>query len=188
MRVWPRTIMLAILVGAAALGTVPGQSTDLTVLGHGQHTEGPTKVLDVGGAKRVVGPLTATFSVGPDHALCSVGEAGGEGAPFNMLVYATEITSRTWGTDAASGLPTFTLRGVSRSITSIGSIILEDALSPFTATAFDSGQDLKGDFFHITIDTSLWPHQTFGKDLDGNPLPLFGGDVAIGRDIADGRS
>lgn len=188
MRPLPKLLAVAALVVVSIVWAVPGRSADMTVLGHGQHTEGPTKVLRLGDTTQVVGPLTATFSVGTDHALCSVGEAGGSISPFNMLVYATEITSRTWGTDATTGLPTYTLKGVSRSITTVGNVTLEDALSPFTATAFDSGVALMGDYFHITIDTSLWPHQSFGKDVDGNPLPLFSGDVAIGRKIADGRS
>lgn len=182
-----RTSLLAVAAIAAAL-VLPAPAThsqSLTVLGHGQHTEGPTKVVSAPflGA-RTVGPLTASFSVGLDHAMCAVGEASGEVAPFNMLVYATDITHRIWGTDDESGRPTYTLQGTARSVTMVGSAVVEDVLTPFSATAYDSGDPLIGDYFHISIDTVLFPHTTFGKDLDGNPLPLFAGDVAIGKGIA----
>lgn len=178
-----RRLVLVALVGASIfLAATPARST-LTVIGHGQHTEGPTKVISLPGRQVVVGPLTASFSVGLDHAMCAVGEVTGEPAPFNMLVYATQITGKTWSTDATSGL-TYTLSGTARSITMVGGAVVEDVLTAFTATAYDSSQAKTGDYFHITIDTVLFPHTTFGKDLDGSPLPLFSGDVAIGRDIA----
>lgn len=168
----------------ATLLTAGRGETVLTVIGHGQHTEGPTKTLTLpGGTTSTVGPLTASFSVGTDHAMCAVGEVGGQVGAFNMLVYATDITSKVSGTDG--GKPTYTLAGTARSVTMVGSAVIEDVLTPFTATARDGQQPgARGDYFHITIDTVLWPHTTFGRDVDGNPLAVFAGDVAIGASIA----
>ncbi len=182
-----RTALLAVAAIAAALmlPVSPTHGQSMGVLGHGQHTEGPTKVVSAPFlGDRTVGPLTASFSVGLDHAMCAVGEASGEVAPFNMLVYATDITDRIWDTDEETERPTYTLRGTARSVTMVGSAVVEDVTTPFSATAHDSGDPLIGDYFHISIDTVLWPHTTFGTDLDGNPLPLFAGDVAIGQGIA----
>lgn len=181
----PRLLAAASVVGVvAAMFAAEPAETVVTVIGHGQHTEGPTKTLALpGGATYTVGPLTASFSVGNDHAMCAVGEAGGQVSPFNMLVYATEITGRISGTD--QGRATYTLTGTARSITMIGSATVEDVLTPFSATAADGGSPGgTGDYFHITINTGLWPHTTFGRDADGNPLALFAGDVAIGGAIA----
>lgn len=175
MYVSKRVIVLVILAAALVWPLTPGHTTSYAI-GYGQHTEGPTKVLALpDGSSRVLGPLTASFSFGLDHAMCAVGEAGGELAPFNMLVYAMEITSATFSGDGRA----VTLAGTARSITMAGGIILEDMLTAFTATGRDGGVGRDGDYFHISINTSLWPHTTFGKDLDGNPLPIFAGDVAV---------
>jgi hypothetical protein len=176
------------LLACAALGVTlwapaAGHTADTRIVGYGQHTEGPTKVLMLPSGPLVVGPLTASFSVTDNSAMCAVGEAGGQGAPFNMLVYAKEITSRSDGPDGA----TITLSGIARSITMVAGAIVEDVDTPFSATAHDAklAPSPTGDFFHISIDTSLWPHTTFGKDLDGNPLPLFAGNVAIDHPVSD---
>ncbi|HVL90239.1 MAG TPA: hypothetical protein VM841_08405 [Actinomycetota bacterium] len=179
-----RVVLLWILLFALVRPVGEAGAAGGVFIGYGQHTEGPTKVVDLPGRKLVTGPLTATFSVGPDHAVCAVGEAGGEAGAFNMLVYATEITSSRLQPNGK----TWRFAGTARSVTMVGSVVVEDALTAFTAEAHDAGPGVAGDFFHITINTSLFPHTTFGKDLDGNALPLFSGDVAIWTELANGQN
>lgn len=186
-----KRMIAALLLAAAAMlpAAHVGAVDDPAVYGAGEHTEGMTKVLHLpNGEVRVLGQLTTAFSIDGVTATCMVGEAGGEFAPMNMIMYTTEITSRAYGTDAVTGAATYTIAGLVRSITSIGGITIEDVVTPFTVTATDGDptgvDETVGDFFHMSIDTSLWPHTTFGRDLTGESIPIFGGDVAIGHPIA----
>lgn len=185
-----KLLVAALLVSVVSLAP-SGHAQEMQVIGYGQHTEGPTKVLVLPSGPVSVGTLTANFAVTENSAMCSVGNYGGQISQFNMLVYATEVTDRLWNREADnSPCPTacLTLKGTARSLTIVNSIVVEDVETPFSATALDGSSSAPsmrdGDYFHMSIDTVLWPHTTFGKDIEGKPLPLFSGDVAIGRNIA----
>ena len=183
-----RLIAALALAGAMLLPASPGTAVVGQVYGAGAHTEGMTKVVHLpDGSTTVLGQLSTSFSLDGEIATCAVAEMGGSYAPLNMVMYSTSITSKTFGA-LPDGSATYTITGLTRSITMVGSVTVEDVVTPFEVTAIDgananNGMPMLGDAFHMTINTSLWPHTTFGKDLTGESIPIFAGDIAIGRPI-----
>jgi hypothetical protein len=132
----------------------------------------------------------SSFTINPQTVSCGVGTlaAGGEASgPFAMLMYATRMDSYT--VDKASGEIRAT--GRMRSITKVGTSVVEDAEHDFLAVAaatvahggFEQAVHAGGDRFDVHFQTPFWdrynPMCTPSTLIDGNCR--FGGELLLGH-------
>ena len=105
----------------------------------------------------------SSFTINPKTVSCGVGTlaTGGDASgPFAMLMYATRMDSYTVDKDAAEIRAT----GRMRSITKVGSAVVEDAEHDFLAVAaatvhhggFDQAVHSGGDRFDVHFSTPFW--------------------------------
>ena len=105
----------------------------------------------------------SSFTINPKTVSCGVGTlaTGGDASgPFAMLMYATRMDSYTVDTDAGEIRAT----GKMRSITKVGSAVVEDAEHDFLAVAasavphggFDQAMHAGGARFDVHFSTPFW--------------------------------
>jgi hypothetical protein len=105
----------------------------------------------------------SSFTINPKTVSCGVGTlaAGGDASgPFAMLMYATRMDSYTVDSDAGEIRAT----GRMRSITKVGSAVVEDAEHDFMAVAsgpvphggFDQAMHAGGARFDVHFSTPFW--------------------------------
>ena len=136
----------------------------------------------------------SSFSINPQMVSCGVGTlaAGGEASgPFAMLMYATHMDS--YVVDKESGEIRAT--GRMRSITKIGTAVIEDAEHDFLAVAaatvahggFEQAVHAGGDRFDVHFVTPFWspsnPMATRSALHDG--WVRFGGELLLGHVFID---
>lgn len=151
------------------------------------------------GAGMHVGPDTAmgvsTFTINPYSVTCGVGSIGNSpGAvpgtdalpaglsttgPFAMMMYATKIDVY----DVDQKKRQIIARGTMRSITTAGSVTIEDVLHPFVSIGQDNRKTTP-DLFHLHFVTPFWAP-------DANPMAtrstlrktwaMFGSAILLGE-------
>ncbi len=184
-------------IGGSALLAATGSSASAQTVGGGLPAKRSS--LRNAGVGMHVGPDTAmgisTFTLNPVSVVCGVGSLGNSpGAvpgtaavptglatkgPFTMLMYSTRIDSYKLDTDAR----TITARGVMRSITTAGTVTVEDILHPFVAVGHDKRTTMR-DEFYLHFQTPFWMP-------DGNPMAtrstlhetwaMFGSAILLGE-------
>ena len=132
----------------------------------------------------------SSFSINPKTVTCGVGTlaAGGDASgPFAMLMYATRMDSYTVDSEAGE----IRAKGRMRSITKVGSAVVEDAEHDFLAVAatsvahggFDQAMHAGGDRFDVHFSTPFWdrynPMCTPSSILAG--ACRFGGQLLLGN-------
>ena len=132
----------------------------------------------------------SSFTINPKTVSCGVGTlaAGGDASgPFAMLMYATRMDSYTVDGDAGEIRAT----GRMRSITKVGSAVVEDAEHDFLAVAatsvrhggFDRAMHSGGDRFDVHFSTPFWdrynPMCTPSSIIAG--ACRFGGELLLGK-------
>ena len=132
----------------------------------------------------------SSFTINPKTVTCGVGTlaAGGDASgPFAMLMYATRMDSYTVDTDAGEIRAT----GRMRSITKVGSAVVEDAEHDFLAVAaasvahggFDQAMHSGGARFDVHFSTPFWdrynPMCTPSTIKSG--ACRFGGELLLGN-------
>jgi hypothetical protein len=132
----------------------------------------------------------SSFTINPKTVTCGVGTlaAGGDASgPFAMLMYATRMDSYTVDSDAGEIRAT----GRMRSITKVGSAVVEDAEHDFLAVAagsvahggFDQAVHAGGARFDVHFSTPFWdrynPMCTPSSIKAG--ACRFGGELLLGN-------
>jgi len=132
----------------------------------------------------------SSFTINPKTVSCGVGTlaAGGEASgPFAMLMYATRMDSYTVDSEAGE----IRAQGRMRSITKMGSAVVEDAEHDFLAVAatsvahggFDQAMHSGGERFDVHFSTPFWdrynPMCTPSSVLAG--ACRFGGELLLGN-------
>lgn len=132
----------------------------------------------------------SSFTINPKTVSCGVGTlaAGGDASgPFAMLMYATRMDSYTVDPEAGEIRAT----GRMRSITKVGSAVVEDAEHDFLAVAaasvahggFDQAMHAGGDRFDVHFSTPFWdrynPMCTPSSIVAG--ACRFGGELLLGN-------
>ena len=132
----------------------------------------------------------SSFTINPKTVTCGVGTlaAGGDASgPFAMLMYATRMDSYTVDSDAGEIRAT----GRMRSITKVGSAVVEDAEHDFLAVAagsvahggFDQAVHSGGARFDVHFSTPFWdrynPMCTPSSIKAG--ACRFGGELLLGN-------
>ena len=131
----------------------------------------------------------SSFTINPKMVSCGVGTlatGGDSSGPFAMLMYATRMDSYTVDTDAGEIRAT----GRMRSITKMGSSVVEDAEHDFLAVAattvahggFNQAVHSGGDRFDVHFSTPFWdrynPMCTPSSIAAG--ACRFGGELLLG--------
>ncbi|HYH48045.1 MAG TPA: hypothetical protein VEG38_00720 [Acidimicrobiia bacterium] len=132
----------------------------------------------------------SSFTINPKTVTCGVGTlaAGGDASgPFAMLMYATRMDSYTVDSEAGEIRAT----GRMRSITKVGSAVVEDAEHDFLAVAasavphadFNRAVHAGGARFDVHFSTPLWDHYnpmcTPSSIVAGGCR--FGGELLLGN-------
>jgi len=132
----------------------------------------------------------SSFTINPKTVTCGVGTlaAGGDASgPFAMLMYATRMDSYTVDTDAGEIRAT----GRMRSITKVGSAVVEDAEHHFLAVAaasvvhggFDQATHSGGARFDVHFSTPFWDR--YNPMCTPSSLAAgacrFGGELLLGN-------
>lgn len=184
--------------GALAMASSPAAAAT-EVLGSGATKSGRVNALRNAGAGMHVGPDTAmgisTFTINPYSVTCGVGSLGnspgavpgtaplpnglGTSGPFTMMMYATRIDS--YKVDVAKRQ--IVAKGVMRSITTAGTLTIEDVLHPFVSTGTDN-RKTSPDVFFLHFLTPFWAP-------DSNPMAtrstlrdtwaMFGSAILLGE-------
>jgi hypothetical protein len=176
--------MVLLVSGLAALGDGGGA-------GAGQRD--PEGVMGTGVGMYTdssVANQVSSFTINPKTVSCGVGTlaAGGDASgPFAMLMYATRMDSYTIDADAGEIRAT----GRMRSITKVGSAVVEDAEHDFLAVAaasvahggFDQAVHSGGARFDVHFSTPFWdrynPMCTPSSIMAG--ACRFGGELLLGN-------
>lgn len=187
-------------IGGGALLAAAGPAAAATeALGGGATKAGRMNALHNAGAGMHVGPDTAmgisTFTINPHSVTCGVGSLGnspgaipgtaalpeglGTTGPFAMMMYATRIDSYT--VDEANRQ--LIAKGVMRSITTAGTLTIEDVLHPFISVGTDNRKTTP-DVFNLHFLTPFW-------SPDANPMAsrstlkqtwaMFGSAILLGE-------
>ena len=176
--------MILCATAVAAVGDLPGagagprDSEALQGTGVGMYTDSS------------VANQVSSFTINPKTVSCGVGTlaAGGEASgPFAMLMYATRMDSYTVDQEAGEIRAT----GRMRSITKVGSAVVEDAEHDFLAVAaasvphggFDQAVHAGGARFDVHVSTPFWdrynPMCTPSSMAAG--ACRFGGELLLGN-------
>ena len=180
-------VLSALLVGLAFAATAPARlpggaspkpNADLMGTGVGMYSDAS------------VANQVSSFTINPQTVSCGVGTvaAGGElSGPFAMLMYATRMDS--YAVDDKAGEIRAT--GRMRSITKVGTAVVEDVEHDFLAVAattvphsgFEQAVHAGGDRFDVHLSTPFWdrynPMCTPSTVIDG--ACRFGGELLLGH-------
>ena len=183
-RIAPFCSMVLFLTGLAAVGDGRGAGAvqrdpeALMGTGVGMYTDSS------------VAHQVSSFTINPKTVSCGVGTlaAGGDASgPFAMLMYATRMDSYTVDKEAGEIRAT----GRMRSITKVGSAVVEDAEHDFLAVAAapvphaDFGQAVHsgGARFDVHFSTPFWDH--YNPMCTPSSLVMgacrFGGELLLGN-------
>lgn len=195
---------LSAAIGPAFLGgdgalAGPGSATGSTQKGGKTRKGLKHDSLMNAGVGMHAGPDTAmglsTFTLNRSTVLCGVGAMGNApgavpmsasvptglatSGPFAMMMYATQIDSYA----VSRSQRKITARGTMRSITAVGSQVIEDVLHKFVAQGFDH-RGTRPDEFYLHFITPFW-------DVASNPMAtrstlndawaMFGSPILFGE-------
>ncbi|HEX5116338.1 MAG TPA: hypothetical protein VFW65_14180 [Pseudonocardiaceae bacterium] len=201
-----RAFMRTSAVGAAAVAT--GAVVAATV-GHTHHVPqvraaaASSPVLEDGGAgfhaEMGTMQMLSAATLSPQLVTCAVGQMGlnsdmvaalapvlgkvfgpGFTGPFAMLMFAEDVAS--YEVDRSAKM--ITAKGTMRSITKIGGLTIDDAMTPFLAIGTDNKAKGTPDTFFLSYKTPFWntatnPLATPSQFVSG--FSQFGGELIMGQ-------
>lgn len=171
----------------AAASTPTAASSELVDAGAGFHAEMGTM------------QMLSAATISSKLVTCAVGQMGlnsdmvqmlqpvlgklfgpGWSGPFAMLMFSENVTS--YQIDRAR--KTITARGTMRSITKIGGLTIDDAMTPYLAVATDNKAKGGVDTFFLSYKTPFWntatnPLATPSQFVSG--FSQFGGELIMGQ-------
>ncbi|HEY1575390.1 MAG TPA: hypothetical protein VGG05_28965 [Pseudonocardiaceae bacterium] len=201
-----RAFMRTSAMGAAAVAAV---GVAATAVGHAHHVPqvraaaASSPVLEDGGAgfhaEMGTMQMLSAATLSPKLVTCAVGQMGlnsdmvaalqpvlgkvfgpGFTGPFAMLMFAEEVTSY----DVDRSAKMITAKGTMRSITKIGGLTIDDAMTPFLAIGTDNKAKGTPDTFFLSYKTPFWntatnPLATPSQFVSG--FSQFGGELIMGQ-------